>query len=123
MNCDRYPVSRLIGGAILLLLGTLFLLDRFGVVRAGSPGEYWPMLLVWLGLSRLLTPGDPRRVSGTVLLAIGLLFQADQLDYVSAHRFWPLLLLVAGAALIAGGLRSRRREISTPSALVDGGRS
>lgn len=112
-------VSRLIGGGLLLLVGALFVLQNLGVLSAGWIGDYWPLVLVWLGLSRLLAPGDGSRLlPGTILLLLGVLFQLDRLELVgfSFGDLWPGILIAAGLALIAGSLRARR----TGSAPLDG---
>jgi len=111
--------SRLVGGALLLLVGSLLVLKNFGYVDAGRLVDYWPLLLVWVGLSRLLAPRPGRHVaSGAILLALGVAFLADRFDWVdfSMRDFWPVLCVIAGLALIAEGLAARgARAGSTPS--------
>ncbi|ADV27799.1 hypothetical protein Psesu_1962 [Pseudoxanthomonas suwonensis 11-1] len=53
---------RLIPALVLIVLGTLFLLDNLGVgLDAGRLlATWWPLLLIAAGLSRLL-PLAPRR--------------------------------------------------------------
>ena len=108
---DRKRTSRVVAGVLFLLLGSLFLLQNLGVLHAGRLSDYWPLLLVWLGLSRLL---GPRRsyhfASGAVLLVLGVLFQLDRLGvfWFHIHDFWPVLLVVAGVALIAESFLRRR---------------
>jgi hypothetical protein len=120
--------SRLIAGALLLLLGVLFGLQNLGLVRAGHLGDYWPLLLVWVGLSRML---GPRRAShfasGLVVFLLGVFFQLDRLDviWVPMRHFWPLLLIAIGLGLIADSLISRRigRDgLTPPSEVGPGGR-
>jgi len=105
-------ISRLIAGALLLLVGALFVLQNLGFVRAGRLGDYWPLFLVWVGLARMLGPARARHfASGLVLFGLGVFFQLDRLDviWVPMHRFWPLLLIAIGFGLIADSLMSRRR--------------
>jgi hypothetical protein len=107
-------VSGVIAGSILLSIGGLFLLQNMGLVRAGSIGDYWPMLLVWMGLAKILAPRGrrPRHFAGgIVLLVLGVFFQLDRLgvELIRARDFWPVLLVVAGVALIAESFWSRRR--------------
>lgn len=121
--------SRLIGGALLLLLGVLFALQNLGMVRAGHLGDYWPLLLVWVGLSRMLGPRRGRHfASGLVVFLLGVFFQLDRLDviWVPMHHFWPLLLIAIGFGLIADSLISRRigrADLTPPSEAGPGGRS
>ena len=117
-------VSRLIGGGLLLLVGALFVLQNLGVLSAGWIGDYWPLVLVWLGLSRLLAPGDGSRLlPGTILLLLGVLFQLDRLELAgfSFEDVWPGFLIAAGLALIAGSLRARRAGSAPADGLPGGG--
>ena len=60
-------LSRLIAGALLLLVGTLFVMQNLGFVHAGRLADYWPLFLVWIGLSRMFGPTRPRHFpSGAV---------------------------------------------------------
>ena len=105
-------ISRLIAGGLLLLVGALFVLQNLGLVRAGQFGDYWPLFLVWIGLTRMLGPARARHfASGLVILGLGVFFQLDRLDviWVPMRHFWPLLLVVVGFGLIADSLISRRR--------------
>jgi hypothetical protein len=104
-------ISRLVAGALLLLVGSLFLLQNLGWLRAGRPWDYWPLLLVWIGLSRMLGPTRPRHFpSGAVVFALGVFLQLDRLDLIwfPARDVWPFLLVVGGLALIADSVVARR---------------
>lgn len=108
---DSKRTSRVVAGVLFLLLGSLFLLQNLGVLHAGRLADYWPLLLVWLGLSRLLGPRRSHHfASGAVLLVLGVLFQLDRLGvfWFHIHDFWPVLLVVAGVALIAESFLRRR---------------
>lgn len=117
---ERKRTSRVIAGVLFLLVGGLFLLQNMGVVHAGHIGDYWPLLLVWLGLSRLLGPRRSHHfASGAVLLFLGIAFQLDRLGVVwfHIHDLWPVLLVIAGIALIAESLIGRRAR---PGSFDDG---
>jgi hypothetical protein len=104
-------ISRLIAGALLLLVGVLFVMQNLGLLRAGTFGDYWPLFLVWIGLTRMLGPARARHfASGLVIFLLGVFFQLDRLDviWVPMHRFWPLLLIAIGFGLIADSLIGRR---------------
>ncbi len=122
-------ISRLIAGGLLLLVGALFVLQNLGLVRAGRIGDYWPLLLVWVGLARMLGPARARHfASGLVLFLLGVFFQLDRLGviWVPMHRFWPLLLIAIGFGLIADSLIGRRAAgggVAPPSQAGPGGGS
>jgi len=106
---DRRRASRLVGGVLLLLVGALFVLQNLGYVRAGRLADFWPLLLVWVGLARML--GHRREVaSGLVIFLLGIYFQLGRLDvfWVPMRLFWPLLLIAIGFGLILDFLIARR---------------
>jgi hypothetical protein len=128
---DRHEgrrISQLIGGTLLLLVGALLMLQTLGILHAGSLGDYWPLFLVWIGATRLLAPSRGEHVaSGAVILALGLFFQLDRLGWigVSLSQLWPVLLVIAGVALILEGVRAKRSQAGPAGsgAAQPGGRS
>lgn len=119
MTCvDGRRVSRLIGGTLLLLVGGLFVLQNLGIVRAGHFGDYWPLLLVWVGLTRMLAPNRGRYfASGLLIFLLGVFFQLDRLDVIQipVRQFWPLVLIGGGLALIVDSLVARRGRAAIPT--------
>jgi uncharacterized integral membrane protein len=126
-DSDGRQTSRLIAGTLLLILGVLFALQNLGVLRAGHLGDYWPLLLVWIGLSRMLGAHRGRHVaSGLVIFVMGVFFQLDRLDviFVPMRHFWPVVLIAIGFGLIADSFIARNRtDLTPPSATGPGGGS
>jgi hypothetical protein len=95
--------EKVIAGALLVLVGALFILDNLRLVDAGSLWDYWPLLLVAPGLTRLFSPSRPgQRAWGAVLVGIGGFLILRNLGYlwVPFHRLWPFALVVLGGYLI-----------------------
>lgn len=112
---ERKRISRVIAGALLVFVGGLFFLQNLGALHAGRIGDYWPLLLVWLGLTRLLGPRRAHHfASGAVLLVLGILFQLDRLGvfWFHIHDLWPVLLVIAGLALITESWFVRRWNVA-----------
>ncbi|HSP15291.1 MAG TPA: DUF5668 domain-containing protein [Thermoanaerobaculia bacterium] len=91
----------LVWGLLLIGMGVLFLLDRFGFADVDHLIHlYWPMIFVIIGVAKLVK----RNVwGGFWFVVVGLWLQAAH-----AHLFgltfqssWPLLLIAFGAAIIA----------------------
>ena len=119
-------VSGLIAGVLFLLVGGLFILQNMGVLQAGRIADYWPMLLIWIGLSKMLAPDRSRRfASGWTILLIGVFFQLDELGLLRwrMRELWPVLLVLVGTGLIAESILGRRRLADTSSAVEPGGRT
>ncbi len=111
---ERYEqrrISRVLAGFLLLFLGALFLLQNAGLIRAGRIGDYWPLLLVWIGLTRLLAPRRAHHfASGLVILVMGIALQLDRLGviWLRLRDLWPVLLILAGGAMVAESFIWRR---------------
>lgn len=112
-------------GVILIGLGAIFLLQNFGVVDAGRPGDWWPVILIGFGISSLIAPKDAGdATSGAVLTALGAFFLLRNFDVVDwrLRDIWPAFLMLAGISLIARSVAERRRLPSPPNgSLEDGG--
>lgn len=99
-----------VGGAILLAVGAILLLDRLGIVYARDIFQFWPMLLVALGLASLTrTATLTGRLWSGMLFAAGLLLQAANLGYVHVRGelFWPFALIAVGVLLLGRALESK----------------
>ena len=105
----KRPYGRIIAGIIVIAIGVLFLLDTLGVIRAGQAFEWIPSLFILWGLW-LLVKNRFRNVFGPVLMIVIALFVQLAMLGVGIWRFWPLIVIAVGLALIAGAFRSRRRR-------------
>ena len=92
-------------GLILIALGTLLLLDHLDVVGFGRMvRDYWPLILVFIGVPQLL---DRRSFStGVWMVALGGWLQASRLHLfgLTFGNSWPLLVVAAGASITVSAL-------------------
>lgn len=107
----RHPFQGLITGLILVLLGVLFLSTQQGWISGDS---WWQYLVIGLGsifiisgLAQYWSPGYRygiywKFIAGTVLILIGIL------SILSVSQWWPLVLIVAGLAVLFRFVRPRR---------------
>ncbi|MDR1358981.1 MAG: PspC domain-containing protein [Coriobacteriales bacterium] len=105
----------LIVGAVLIGVGVIALLCNFVHV---SVWRFWPLVLVVVGVICLFTPGShgwslARAGNAIVLITLGLVLLAWMLRivhtwvFVAAFRdLWPVLLVVAGLAIIGNARKS-----------------
>lgn len=88
----RDDAGTLFVGLVLIGLGAIFLLHMQHALH-----HWWPMLVVFLGVSRV-----PRNVwSGVWLIAIGTWLQFIQLHLfdLTYGNSWPLLLIALGGVI------------------------
>jgi predicted membrane protein len=93
----------LIAGLVITALGTVFVLDSFGVVDAGSLFDYWPLFLILPGLANLIWPRKAAdRFWGAILVAVGTLLLLRNLDifWISFRHVWPVILVLLGVFLM-----------------------
>jgi hypothetical protein len=106
---DRHRGAGPAFGVVLIILGSVFLLEELGFMVVGHLIDtWWPMLLVILGISKMAWQ---RTVSaGGWLVFVGLWLQAIQLSLfgLTFSNSWPVFLIVAGAVMIVQSLRGSR---------------
>jgi hypothetical protein len=97
------PNAKVIAGGFLIAVGLLFTLDGFGVIDAGSIWEYWPLILIFVGIKHLFSPAQPgQRTWGLIEVAFGAFFLLRNLGvfWISLWKVWPIMLVVAGGHMI-----------------------
>jgi predicted membrane protein len=109
--------GKAIAGYVLIAVGILFLLDNLGILRGYDFWEFWPVILIIVGINHLLRPRQPgHRTWGALELAVGLFFLLRTLGvfWISIGKVWPAILVAAGAHLIWQASARQRREQSAP---------
>src|SRR5215467_3187406 len=98
----------LVPGAIILAVGVIFLLDSLGYVRARQFLQFWPMILIFLGISKIAR--RDARLWGVILLLFGVFLQLSELGIgrFTWSQFWPLLLIAGGAMAMWSALQARK---------------
>ncbi len=99
---------KLFFGLALVAVGVVYTLAEF--FSGFDPEEilrFWPLLLVTVGLSKLFWPASgSSRITGTFLVALGVVLQLNLLDYLDVN-LWPLVLVLIGLRIAWQGLMGR----------------
>jgi predicted membrane protein len=92
--------SGLFPGLILVLIGTVVLLDHMGIISKQVIWTFWPIVLIVLGLVKVIEPRG--RIAGVVLLVVGAVFLLHNLGLtrLSWGDIWPMVLIGVGLMLI-----------------------
>lgn len=95
----------LVWGAIIAAVGVLLLLDRMDFIHIGPLFRFWPMIIVFVGLSHLANASN--RVSGAILVLVGAVLQLNSLGitHLSFADIWPLAIIAAGLLLMWAALK------------------
>jgi hypothetical protein len=111
-------------GVLLIGVGVLFLLQNFGYIDAGQVGDWWPLILIGLGIASLIAPKDPGdSATGVAVAALGAFFLLRNFDIIH-WRFqdiWPAFLVLAGISLIARSIAERRSSPPSSTGSIENG--
>ncbi|MEX2415722.1 MAG: cell wall-active antibiotics response protein LiaF [Paenibacillaceae bacterium] len=115
---NSHVVKRIFIGMILIFIGTLFLGSQLGFITV-NPGEmastYWPIIIIFFGISGLLSQVKDRKHSGGAyiwnlfVIALGAGFLAQNLNYLDMS-VGELIKLLIPAFIILVGIRMMFRK-------------
>jgi hypothetical protein len=100
----------LTGGLVLMVIGTLFLLDRVDILGIRSIWTWWPLIPIAMGTARLAGAEDHgQRRSAVWLLLVGGWALLNVHGWYGLHwgNSWPLLLIALGGLTIWQALADR----------------
>jgi len=104
-------------GAIVVAIGFMLLLDNLRIVRFHDLWQYWPVLLIAYGVSRVVDGNSPSAYFwGGGIALTGAFLLLDNLDILpfNAEVFWPLLLIAAGVAVLVRALERNQFGYAPP---------
>jgi predicted membrane protein len=90
-------------GLFVIALGVLYTLENLGLVYAHDILRYWPILIAFYGISKILqSQTTGQKAWGVFWTIVGGCWFLDRLDvfYFNIWDLWPLILVGIGASLI-----------------------
>lgn len=100
--------NKTVFGTILVGLGTVWLLESFGII--GRTPSFWqilPILLIAFGVWRLVKSQFQDITSSLAFIVSGVLSGLLQLDIISwrqiSNAFWPLVVMLIGIGILTTG--------------------
>ena len=103
--------GRVIFGAVVVVVGVLFLLNSTGVANLDSLLDWWPSLIILYGAWRLIANRFRSLFWPILLIAVGAFFQLGELGFdIDLSDYWPVALIAVGILILAGGVRRRNRR-------------
>lgn len=111
------------GGMIIglgvIAVGVLFLLRNVGIVYFDDLWQYWPVILIVVGLSKLANPHSASHVvRGLIIGSIGTIFLLRNLGYIYGdiwQYLWPGILIAVGLSILVKHLEAIHDPASASS--------
>lgn len=111
-NEDAYRWRKqVVWGLLLIVVGTVVLLDRLYYIDAGSLWHYWPLLLVVVGINQTIGYPSPREFGNglwTVFIGLWLFACFEHVFGLTFRNSWPLFILAWGVKMVAEPFVARR---------------
>lgn len=111
-NRDSIINPRVLIGLAIILIGVLAILANLGLGENINIWDYWPVILIVIGLSLLLQPTPYRNTfPGLVFVIIGLLFLLGNFDIIDFgfNLLWPIIIILIGIGILRHGMGASRR--------------
>jgi hypothetical protein len=90
-------------GIFLLTAGILLMLNRIDLLEVGSIWDFWPLIIIVIGLGRLLDAEFQWEYRKAFwMLFLGAWFQICQLHLFGLyyHNSWPILIIGIGIEIL-----------------------
>ncbi|MCP4152437.1 MAG: cell wall-active antibiotics response protein [bacterium] len=94
-------------GLFIVAGGVMLLLQNLGVKMEFKVWDFWPVLIILLGVDKLVKPAYARNpFLGSALIGIGVLFLLDNLDYLhfKVADVWPVAIILVGGFIIKNSI-------------------
>lgn len=103
--------KQVVWGLVLIAIGAIFLLDRLNFLDIHDLWQYWPLVLVFIGLTRMIGSPTPSEFTGglwLVFIGTWLFVVFNNAFDVSFRNSWPVLLIGGGIVMVVKPLLEKR---------------
>jgi len=100
-------------GIAIVLAGIVLFLDNIGFDFGVDLFDFWPLILIAIGLNHLSQPAEARQsYNGWIFIGFGVLFLLRSFDVISFRlgELWPLVLILIGLAILKNHMNKEDRE-------------
>ena len=106
----------LVIGLGVIAVGVLFLLRNAGILYFDDIWQYWPVILIVLGFSKISNIHSASSVtSGLIIGGIGAVFLLRNLGYIYGdiwQYLWPGILIAVGVSILVRHLEWREQSLN-----------
>jgi predicted membrane protein len=116
------PITpKLIFGLAIMALGLLFTLENLGILDADTYLRFWPVILIFVGVVKLLDcwPRGGGCTGAFFFIAVGAGLLMSNLGWLSFDTLFPMILVAIGALIVyravvrPGRRRAGQRSLDT----------
>ncbi|MBK7474207.1 MAG: hypothetical protein IPI73_29645 [Betaproteobacteria bacterium] len=110
MNGRDRSQHRVVFGVLIILAGTLALLDNLNVFNARQVIQFWPTVLIVFGVLKVYQARDAGGYAvGGALIVVGAAITLRNMGIIDFRwrDWWPLLLIAGGVLIIVTGMFGR----------------
>jgi len=103
----RFFDMRIVIGLLIVAAGVLLLLNKMDIGMDFRVIDFWPVILIVIGLGKIIQPKEYRHIYGGIIItAIGTLFLLNNLGYIHFwfKDLWPILLILLGIEILRCGV-------------------
>jgi hypothetical protein len=105
----RGRARAIVWGVILMAIGTVLLLDRFGTVQLPRIGQLWPLIFVALGISKTFER-DFGSALMFILVGAWVLACNSGWNELTYGNSWPIVVVIFGIKLVVESLSGGNRR-------------
>jgi hypothetical protein len=102
-NPEKKLRGRMVVGGMLIIAGTLLLLQHLDIIYIGSLWQYWPFILCLMGVGKMVYAYNAREFGAGIwfiFLGLWLYVSINHLFGLSFRETWPAILIAWGCSLI-----------------------
>jgi predicted membrane protein len=103
-------------GLFIIILGGALLLRNMNIIGYVNVWEWWPVILISIGLGYLIKPQEKRQnFTGGFLVFFGAVFLLNNLDVIDVdfRDIWPFMLIMVGTLIIRSTLWKGNRGVAS----------
>ena len=105
---------RILISLFIIVAGIILLADNLGFETYINIWEWWPLILIFIGIGHLTRPATNRQpFTGIIFIGIGVVFLGNALDifYFNIGDLWPIVLILVGLGMIRGHAWKSSKEV------------
>jgi predicted membrane protein len=94
---------RIVFAVLIIVAGAALLLENMGIIYDVNIFEWWPLILIGLGLGQIInSKKSAPSIGGIILLVVGVIFLGNSLDIFCLNwgDIWPVFLILTGLLIL-----------------------